>query len=87
MVRDALARGDQARLDAAVAVVDVWVKQSMTASGVLKTWFNTCQPSPHANGGRCPPGAPVGGPLRWRADSPYGGHLRIMSDGAIGVLH
>jgi hypothetical protein len=72
--------------EAASAVVDVWVKNAMTPSGVLKTWFNTCQASPHDHGGRCPPGAAVSGPLQWRSDSPYGGHLRIMSDGALGVL-
>ena len=98
MLRDALTKTTAAggptaaaaaatrQVETASAVVDVWVKNAMTPSGVLKTWFNTCQPSQSANGGRCPPGAAVSGPLHWRADSPYGGHLRIMSDGALGVL-
>ena len=36
--------------------------------------------------GRCPADAPVHGPLFWRADSPYMGHLRIMSEGCQGAL-
>ena len=46
-------------VEQAVALVDVWVQNAMTASGVVKTWFNTCQPSPFDNGGRCPPDAPT----------------------------
>ena len=36
--------------------------------------------------GRCPADAPVHGPLFWRGDSPYMGHLRIMSEGCQGAL-
>ena len=59
----------------------------MTASGVPKTWFNTCEPGQAGfDGGRCHPDPEVLGQLAWRRDSPYAGHLRIMSEGCQGAL-
>ena len=87
MLLDGLAREDAALVAKATALIDVWVANSMTRSGVPQTWFNTCSPSqPGFDGGRCHPDPEVVGTLRWRADSPYSGHLRIMSEGCLGVL-
>ena len=55
----------------AVAIVDKWVATAMVGtSGQPMTWFNT----------------KPGGTVKYRADSPYMGHLRIASEGMRGVL-
>lgn len=54
-----------------------WSRTAMTPSGQPMTWFNTMTPAP---------GAAPGGTVRYRADSPYMGHLRIASEGMYGVL-
>jgi hypothetical protein len=87
MLLDGLRSGRVALVAKATALVDVWVANGMTGSGVPRTWFNTCARSqPGFDGGRCHPDPEVVGKLQWRADSPYSGHLRIMSEGCHGVL-
>jgi len=70
LLQDALRKKNKSRQEQAEAIVDMWVKTSMTASGIPKTWFDS-----HSNGD-----------ITWRKDVPYMGHLRIMSEGMLGVV-
>lgn len=70
LLKGALASSNQVAAQQATSVIEFWVVNSMNPSGVPKTWFNS-QP---------------GGKFNWRPDSPYMGHLRIMSEGAKGIL-
>ena len=54
LLRHAITTADEAGQAQAEALVDVWVENSMSESGIPKTWFNTCQPSPADNGGASP---------------------------------
>lgn len=45
LLRTGIDAGRQALVSKAIALVDVWVTNAMTASGVPKTWFNTCAAS------------------------------------------
>eukprot|EP00911_Craspedida_sp_UC1_P002034 UC1_evm1s1570 len=65
-----ITRPNATRAAQAIAVIDVWVERAMTASGIPKSWFNTV----------------AGGNVYWRRDSAHLGHLRIISEGAAGIL-
>ncbi len=80
---------------AAVDIVDFWVNESVTPTGVPRTWFDvytaaaTDQQGDDDRSGvgdLREDGVAATGRVQWRADTPYMGHLRIMSEGVQGVL-
>ena len=72
LLRAGIDTGRQALISKAIALVDVWVTNAMTASGVPKTWFNTCAAS------QDPAGTYNSAPLL-RHSAPFAVSLRLRS--------
>ena len=74
LLHDAIDAGDAARRARAEAIVDFWAANSLRASiaGVPQTWYNIQ--------------GDTNGSWFFRQQSPYNGHIRIMSEGMDGLL-
>ena len=72
LLRSGIETSDPQRRAQAIAILDFWAHHAYddSSSGQPATWYNTV---PKAQ-------------WKWRADSPYMGHLRIASEGAMGAL-